>query len=203
MTILSAFGLWVLTVLHFLAPLQRHYKWDKLDETDEAREERYIGIAQSIDRVVHLEGEKLPFAGEHGKAWTAAYLLAISYYESGFYRGVDLGIGKMARGDYGRSACLMQIQVGKGTTAEGWTAEDLVADRDKCFLAGMRILRRSLLACRALPQKDRLSGYTSGKCQENEPAALTRYREAHRIMEQFPRPKKNAEKTARVDTSSP
>jgi hypothetical protein len=60
---------------------------------------------------------------------------------------------------------MMQIRLGRGeTTAEGWTWQELVADREKCFRAGLRIARRSFSACRSLPIEHRLSAYATGSC---------------------------------------
>lgn len=77
-------------------------------------------------------------------------ILTVSKYESGFRRDVHSGQGVASRGDCEwkdrstgkwakpgssnafmiagscRSVCLGQINIGKGTTPEGWTADDLV-----------------------------------------------------------------------------
>jgi len=65
----------------------------------------------------------------------------------------------------------MQLRVGKGSTPEGWSHADLVADRTKCFRAGYRLLRRSIGACRRLPPLDWLSAYARGQCAEGEPTS--------------------------------
>jgi hypothetical protein len=98
---------------------------------------------------------------------------SIVYYESHLARNVDYGLGKWGRGDYGGSWCLMQLNLGRGRdgdsadrTAEGWSGKDLVADRAKCFRAGLRRLRQSW-GCGA--GAERLTVYASGRCITGTP----------------------------------
>jgi len=133
-------------------------------ETTEQRLERYEGIAAAVAAVAFDPEEKPLFGGKSGRHATATLLLGLSWMESGWRRDVDLGQGKLARGS-GMDSCLMQIRLGKNeTTAEGWTWQDLVGDREKCFRAGLRIARRSFSACRSLPVEHRLSAYATGSC---------------------------------------
>ena len=104
-------------------------------------------------------------------------LLSLAYFESGFRRDVDLGLGQFARGS-GVDSCLMQIRVGSGATAEGWPHADLVGDRKKCFRAGLHLVRQSFHACRKLPREDWLGAYTSGTCRIKEPYSRQRMRRA-------------------------
>jgi hypothetical protein len=104
-------------------------------------------------------------------------ILGIASHESGFSLGVDSGERRGA----GVDSCLLQIRVGRGRTAEGWTHEDLVGDRRKCFIAGWRLARQSLGACRHLPHLERLSAYASGACSRGRAASRVRMRTAVKI----------------------
>lgn len=243
---------WILIVLLAIASptkraIQQQSPWAKaslgLRESTEALESaadgeaRYKQIAEDLAEVV--ESEKPLFGGPLGRQKTAALMLSIQFFESGFRRDVDLGIGKFGRGDFGRSWCLNQIQTGKmpGTVPidhpemSKWTGEDLVKDRKKCFRAGLEILRRSMAMCKSATVKKggwytvivdkkpvrmkaeedtvvpltgghRLSGYTTGKCQYGEPAAVARWEFAwHNITWKFPfKPAKKADPTPDAGT---
>jgi hypothetical protein len=65
----------------------------------------------------------------------------------------------------------MQIRVGRGKTEEGYAHAELVADRDKCFRVGLRMLRRSIGACRRLAPLDWLSAYARGQCVADDPTS--------------------------------
>jgi hypothetical protein len=97
-------------------------------------------------------------------------MISDAYHESGFRRDVDLGLGPLARGS-GLDSCLMQIRIGHGKTEEGWSHSELVADREKCFRVGLRLLRRSIGACRELPPLDWLSAYARGQCVADDPTS--------------------------------
>lgn len=77
---------------------------------------RLQSIADDIATVVWDENEKPIFKDSQGRARTAAVLLSIILYESTFRKDVDTGVGAHARGDGGKSWCLMQINIGKGKT---------------------------------------------------------------------------------------
>src|SRR5690606_35608375 len=88
----------------------------------------------------------------------------------GFARDVDLGpcwrgrANDSWRCDFGRAHCLLQVHARDGKTREGWTPAELVADREKCFRAGLHLVQSSFAACRANPAKLRLAAYASGRC---------------------------------------
>jgi hypothetical protein len=138
----------------------------------ELREEtldRYAAIAHDIAAVALDPAEAPLFGGPQGRAQTALLLASVAFYESGgFRRDVDLGLGTSARGDSGRSWCLMQINIGDGTTIEHWTGRNLVEDRQKCLRAGLRRLRQSFDMCQNQSFVDRLSGYTKGRCTDGD-----------------------------------
>lgn len=142
-------------------------------ETPEEGRARYHEIARAAAQVAYDPEQKPVFGGPRGRAETLALLLSIASYESGYRRDVDLGIGKLARGE-GVDSCLLQVRVGAGKTREGWSHEDLVTDREKCFRAGLSLIRKSFGACRKQDLLDRLSAYTRGRCIENDKLSRAR-----------------------------
>jgi hypothetical protein len=121
---------------------------------------RYKSIASDIEAVAYDPAEEPIVPGPDGRARTAL-LLASTAYDESFYRA-DVDDGR-ARGDGGHSVCVMQVWV-EGRTREGWTAGELIADREKCVRTALHILHGSLAWCRGLKDGDRLGGYTHGKC---------------------------------------
>lgn len=139
-----------------------------------------------------------------GRAKTLAVMLSIARSESGGYRrDVDFNIGKLARGDGGKSWCLMQIQLSKpdakGRTStrialkgdqyeyvyskdKGFGGEDLIADRKACFRVALHMARESFRACAALPVEDRLSVYAGGNCEDGRPQSRVRVGNAIRWL---------------------
>lgn len=177
---MTAMTEWLFGILALAAPLDRaspDREFPGFEETVDERSARYTSIAADLERFVFAEETKPVFAGPHGRARTAALLLSIAYHESGFAKDVDVGpcyrgkSGKSSRCDSGMSACLMQLHIGDGKTAEGWTQADLFADRTKCFAAGLRLVRGSFGACRALPLRHRLAAYASGSCAHGHAAS--------------------------------
>lgn len=132
-------------------------------ETEAEGRARYEEIARAAAEVAHDPAERPVFGGPSGRGATLALLLAVASFESGFRRDVDLGLGARARGE-GVDSCLLQLRVGRGRTAEGWSHAELVADRRRCFRAGLALMRRSFGACRQLAVLDRLSAYATGRC---------------------------------------
>ena len=128
--------------------------------------QRYQEISEAIVRVAQ-NTKQLESNTEFDIIKKIALLSAIAVTESGLNKDIQLG---KRRGDWGRSVCLMQMNIGKGKTPEGWTAEDLVTDLDKCLTTGLRAAKQSLGGCSNLKNYiDRLGGYTTGKCLDNEP----------------------------------
>lgn len=165
---------WLYSIIAAVAPPDkehRHPSFPGWEETAEERVERYESIASDVVAVAFDPEKKPLFGGALGRARTAALLLAVAYHESGFAKDVDKGPcyrgkgGRSARCDHGKSACLMQIRIGQGTTQEGWTQDELFADRKKCFSAGLNLMRKSISACRNLDERHRLNAYASGVCE--------------------------------------
>jgi hypothetical protein len=162
---------YLLSAMMAWAPLAEHDYYAPEYET----EERYNAIAHDLAEVALDPNEPPLFGGPQGREQTAMLMAAIAFYESGGYRrDVDLGVGARSRGDSGKSWCLMQINIGAGMTRERWTGRELVEDRHKCFHAGLARIRESFALCRYMPLADRLTGYTKGRCERNEPLAHRR-----------------------------
>lgn len=75
----------------------------------------------------------------------------------------------------------------------GHSGQDLIADRELCFRAGIRQLRRSMGACKNLPTLDRLSAYASGSCDKGREASRRRMGAAVRWMSERPPPMNDAQ----------
>jgi hypothetical protein len=134
------------------------FAWAPARESERAR---YTEIASDLAAVTFDEEETPLFAGESGRAETALLLASIAAHESTFRKDVDDG---RVRGDSGRSWCFMQLHIGGGKTVDGWTGQDLIADRRKCFRAGLHIARWSFHTCTGIPLGEKLSAYASGSC---------------------------------------
>jgi hypothetical protein len=132
--------------------------WAPARESERAR---YTQIASDLAAVVYDNAEQPLFRGDDGRAKTALILASIAAHESTFRQDVDDG---RKRGDSGNSWCLMQMHVGLGKTVEGWTGQDLVNDRRKCFAAALHIAQWSFRTCNVYPLDERLSAYASGHC---------------------------------------
>lgn len=163
---------WAVAFMVAWAPPGRS-KFAEAIETPDEGSARYAEIAKAATKVAYDPDTRPLFGGARGRAQTVALLLSIAYHESGFRRDVDLGLGKLARGS-GIDSCLLQIRVGSGRTADGWSHHDLVSDREKCFRAGLALVRRSFSACRRLDPRDWLGAYTRGRCVANEPSSRSR-----------------------------
>lgn len=163
-------------------PDRSHAYIPEAKESVEAGRARYATIAESYLEVAFDEQVKPLVGGRQARLRTAAMGLGVALFESGFRRDVHLGIGRLGRGDGGRSWCLMQINIGKGKVPTdheligSWYGKDLVADTRNCARAGFHLMARSISACAKLPWADRLSAYTTGKCQELEYKSRQRMR---------------------------
>lgn len=94
---------------------------------------------------------------------------------------------------------------------KGHSGQDLIADRELCFSAGLRIVRNSFAACSKLPMLERLSAYASGNCEDGKEASRRRVGSAIRWLEQYPPPVNDVQlvalfsppKTPETDVSAP
>ena len=166
-------------------------------ESIEEAQDRYQSIAQDLVDVVYDSNEDPLFSGEYGRLKTAMTLLSIASFESGFRRDVDYG---ELRGDKGASVCLMQINIGKTDQegrsykrfvldssgyynvvfdrSQGWGAEDLIEDRQKCFRVALAIARKSFSKCHESDDLNKLKLYTSGSCYLGSISSKQRMRRA-------------------------
>jgi hypothetical protein len=168
---------YLITAMLAWSPVADHTYYEPREETLA----RYAGIARTIAKVALDPAEAPLFGGPDGRAETALFVSSVAYYESGgFRRDVELGTGKHARGDSGRSWCLMQVNIGGGKTAESWSGPELVLDQEKCIRAGLHRMRESFAHCKAQTFVDRLSGYTNGRCLDGADAA---HRRTHRAVD--------------------
>lgn len=162
------------------------------EETAEQKVARYTDIAEDLYLVLYDPKTVSLFRGPSGRAQTAVLVLGVAFHESGFandvdkgpcFRGVANGRDYHARCDGGVAACMLQIEVGDGTTKEGWSKGELFADRQKCIRAGLGLMRRSMNACRTSPLEQRLSVYAQGSCAS--PVGIKRSRELFGQARQF------------------
>jgi len=184
-------------------PLDSKIYFEDAFETPEERDTRYKSIVHDV-MLVSFDTQTRPlFQGPDGRMKTTAMLLAVMLHESSFLKHIDYGIGPHSRGDHGKSSCMLQVQVHEKTgrttpwnrvqdraalptddpleVEEGYTAEDLVTNRQACIRAGMRIIRASFGSCRENPMEDRLALYTSGSCDKGLDASRNRMRTAIRM----------------------
>lgn len=185
---------WIVSFIVAVAPADRPQFVKDAKETKDEALVRYNSIARDVTEVVWADPQPPLFAGPNGRARTVAVILSIMSHESGFRKDVDFGLGKGAKGDSGRSWCLMQLNVGEGRTfswntvkgraaydsdpssevVKGWTGKELVADRKKCITAGLRVMRISFDATVNMPLSDRLRVYASGNANAGGEASARR-----------------------------
>ena len=120
---------------------------------------RYRTIAEAVATIV----AEVDAGAAGAPAWPAGrgaelgrYLVTVAYHESGFREDVHSGIGRHARGDAGRSWCLVQRLLGasgRERTSRGWRARELVgcdaAATRRCLLTGADVLASARLRCGA------------------------------------------------------
>ena len=161
-------------------------------ETKEEAVARYESIAADVATVVWDSAEKPIFNGPYGRARTASLIVSIMLHESAFRKDVDSGVGKYARGDGGKSWCLMQRNIGTGRTIpwnqakyrfarpgdapdevfEGYLGTELVGDRKNCIREGLHLLHG--VRCGALPVREWLRAYASGSCDKGSKESQAR-----------------------------
>ena len=194
MNILST---WILSVMLSIAPIEKLAP--VYHETPESMKARYEQIAADMASSINSQPKLFSTDdAEKDAVKEAALLTSIAFHESNFRKDVDEG---KVRGDHGRSWCLMQINIGNGHVTVGdsemqkWKGIDLIKDRTKCFRASVEILRTSMEACKKLKGSGILSGYTTGRCIQNERTAKVRWDTHLDILKRFvyPAPTTNQE----------
>lgn len=180
----------VAAMLAWAPPARRGATYPDARESVDDAQARYQQIAQAVVDVAMDPSEKPIISGSRARERTALLMLSVAYYESGFRRDVDLGLGKWARGDSGHSWGLWQIRLdphGKTATAEGWTGPDLVGDRHKAARAGLHKLQQAVSTCSG-SLADRLTVYRYGRCVPADADARGRVDLASRWLAAHPVP---------------
>lgn len=183
-------------------------------ETEAEARSRFAKIAAAARDVAFDPKEPPVFQGPDARSRTMAVMLAIASIESGgFQKKTDLGIGDGV-GDGGKSWCLMQVRLSTKNAAtgktwyrvvlddkywsyavdgvSGWGGEDLVADRHKCFRAGLHAVRGSFDKLASRPLEDRLAVYASGKITAGFVASRRRMERAVSWLAKDPAPEQDA-----------
>lgn len=151
-------------------------------ETIDQAKTRYEEFAAVVALVAYDPAEKPLFDGPDGRAKTAALMLSVAYYESGFRRDVATGRGKHARGDHGRSCTPWQFNIGSGRNQAGHTCDELLADQELAARDALQVLRSALRGCTGLPVEERMSMYLTGRCEPGVSAARNRWATAMRWL---------------------
>lgn len=202
MLTLKAATAWILSFMVTAAPPGRKVYYPEGQETKDEAVVRYEAVAQDIVDVVYSPHVTPLFKGPNGRAQTVSVILSVMLHESSFMRHVDLGLGKYARGDHGQSWCSMQLRIGEGKTMrwnikhdrpvawndpkeeifDGYTGDELIANRKLCISEGLHILRVSFGGTKGLPLDDRLRVYASGDRNKGAEASRNRMRTAMQLF---------------------
>jgi len=94
-------------------PIFNVKKYPDAIESYEDGLQRYRAVARDAISVAFDPDEAPLFGGRYGRHRTLSLLLSIASWESGYKKHVDYDISPQARGDSGRSWCLMQVNLGK------------------------------------------------------------------------------------------
>lgn len=176
---------WMVAIMLTIAPHHPSFI-PGAEETEEEMKVRYKSIAEDIVEVTYDQYEVPIYSGPKGRLQSTTTVLAIAFFESGFRKHVDYNLGKYGRGDKGNSWCIMQLNIGKGKTVDGWTGEEIIADRTKCIRSAYQYIKKSFGACRSLPQIDGLSAYASGKCYSPSTPSRRRLNLAANLFQKAP-----------------
>lgn len=178
---------WMLQAMTAWSPVDRPHYLPAAQETAEEARVRYEQIATAIVDAAFDPAEAPLIPGKRGRIFTATAMMSLFFFESGYRKDIDLGIGKESRGDFGRSWCMGQHNLGKrmvpdpehegkyiedsaSRTPEGWSGRDLVQDRAKCARATLHAMRVSFGSCGGSPLEERLTTYATGICRVSSTA---------------------------------
>jgi hypothetical protein len=167
---------WILSLLLVVVPPGRV----PARESEADGRARYAEIAADIAAAVADEAPL--FAGQFGRERTAALLVSVALFESGFRVDVDRGV---TLGDHGASCTLWQLNLGRGRI-DGFSCGELAANRRKAAALALRAMRRSRAACPNLPIEDMLRVYASGSCERGARESAERVRFAQRLFARHP-----------------
>lgn len=127
--------------------------------------------AALAEAIAEVSGGNPLYAGQDGPRRTAATMVAVAWFESGFHQD--------AVGDNGKSKGPFQDQ--------GWglqPGEDVTKDPRLAASQALRVMRLSFDACRELPPEYALSVYASGSCYGGQRESRHRLQEAARLLQQ-------------------
>ncbi len=179
---------WLLAIMLGTVPPGSSRRPDEARETAAEGKTRYAAIAHAIAAASLDPAEAPVLTGPRARERTAALLLALSLHESHWRRDVDLGIGPLVP-PRGRYWCLLQIAVDRGKSADGATAAELVASRDRCFRSGLHALQRAQRACAKKNEPwGFLNLYASGYCDRGRKAVAIRRATWERLLREHPFP---------------
>jgi len=181
---MNAIAAWLYALMVYLAPPDKLAAAPQLqgwEETASEKQARYEEIAQALYHVTYAPETKSLFGGKHGRARTAATLLAIAFMESGFAKDVDKGPCSKQRPpgmdcDGGQAAGLGQIRLVDGATiqpihgVEGKTQKDIFGDRELMFRIQLFMVTKSFASCRRYGADWALNVYASGSCTRSKKA---------------------------------
>lgn len=186
---LEVLSAWLLSIMLAAVPPGHSRFPDEARESKEAGRARYEAIATALASASLDEDETALFDGDEGRLRTALLLLTISYHESHWRRHIDLGLGPKRYRGGGLYHCMMQIHVKGEKTPEGWTAEDLVKSRDKCFRRGLHILQRARGFCADAGPRAFLNHYATGTCDRGRKPVAKRWATFDRWLAEHPPPR--------------
>lgn len=183
---MSQLATWAVTVI---TALTTHTQIERLrSESEVEMRTRYASIGADLEEVL-LKTKPL-FPNDDNRHKTAALMLAIANFESGFVKSVDQG---SRRGDNGDSYCIMQVRLKKGQAVyfgpeemHAWKGADLSSDRKKCLAAGLEALRLSISSCGVGPNGQALNIYASGNCETRSIEAKHRWMLSEQLQRRFP-----------------
>lgn len=172
---------WMMSVMLALSPLDKQSDSREYESSYE-KELRLESIAWDITSVVYDDNEKPLFPGADGREKSAVFVATWAAHESGgFAKAIDEGRRK---GDNGSSWCIMQLHIGAGKTAEGWTGSDVIRDRRKCIASGYRVMKNAWGMCQGDPS-ERMAAYISGRCDVSRDSSRTRYMHAMSLHRKY------------------
>lgn len=162
---------WIYEASLTWVPLAAVTNWESKEEADVRR----LAIATDVAAVAFDAQEKPVFdSGSDflSRANTALFLASIASYESGYDIRVDRGHCEALPGglaakwcDGGNAHTMWQHNIGKGKTIDGWTKDDLIADRKKAVRAALHALQLSAKTCaKSYAGADAFSVYAQGFC---------------------------------------
>lgn len=176
------------------SPVERRVAADVPNRDQVVAEEkaRYEDFAASVAQVAYDPTVTPLYSGPQGRAKTAVVLLTLAWYESGFRKDVDTGVGPRSRGDGGRSCTAWQFNIGNGRTREGHTCQEMYADRTLAVRSALATIRTSMSMCRSLAPEYRWSAYTAGHCEDGQEQSKSRVNTARRWLEKYAPPMNDA-----------